>query len=112
MTFYPANFKIENLEKTADAWLLVLRDSERNVVMSNLSKHVKTNRFPPTLADLLQIPIVDKYENGRRAIPNVDDTLWLIRQKEERELIATPKEAQKALAVMAKHYLSQGEEKP
>lgn len=81
--YYP-NFKIEDVDKTTNAWLLVLQNDDASVVGKNLANHVRTEKFPPTIADLLKIPVVDKYENGRRAIPNAEQTKLMLESYENK----------------------------
>ncbi len=101
--YYPNNFKIRDLEQTAKAWHLPLQESDRSTVMSNLLAHIKTNHFPPTIADLLNAEQEkdkpDKYEHQRRAIPNPEETLLMLENYEKQsENRATPEERTKALA--------------
>lgn len=70
ITFYPGTFKIDSVEETANAWYLFLKDCDKDIVMLTLKEHIKTNKFPPAISDLLAI------ENGRY-IPNRIKTLEL-----------------------------------
>lgn len=40
-------------EERIQDWALVLQEYDLKGIISNLHEHVKTNKFPPTLADLL-----------------------------------------------------------
>ena len=85
--YYP-NFKVGSLEETTDAWHLLLQDSEDAVVTKNLIEHIRTNRFPPTIADLLKLP-----EARDRAIPTAAETIQMLNApaKEPHELLQNTK---------------------
>lgn len=57
MHYYP-NFqdKAEDINEVAQAWHIFLKDIEFETVMQNLAEHVKTNVYPPVIANLLKVP--------------------------------------------------------
>ncbi len=80
-TYYPGTFKIDDLEKTADAWLIFLKDSDKKIVMKNLETHIKTHKFPPAISELLVIP-------EGRYIPDRDDTLKIMGEILEKQRLS------------------------
>lgn len=106
--YYP-NFKMVDLEETTDAWSLVLQDADVREVLKNLATHVKTNPFPPTIADLLKIP---KEESRGRYIPNIQETRLMLEQMDrDRENVATEEEKRAGLAGMKAILLANGARK-
>lgn len=86
---YPGTFKIreaKELAEVVDNWFFYLEDENSHKIAQNLKAHVKTRRFPPTIADLLKI-------NQERAIPSYEETRLMLDEiknivpatKEERE---------------------------
>lgn len=71
-TYYP-NFKMDDPKATVDAWHNILQDYDFDVITTNLVSYVKTNRFPPGVADVLHIS-----ETKDRAIPNYEETKALM----------------------------------
>lgn len=47
------NFEVEDPFKI-DVWYAVLRDTSAEQAQANLMEHFRTNRFPPTPADLIR----------------------------------------------------------
>lgn len=99
--YYP-NFqdKSEDINKTAQAWHVFLKDIEFEAVMYNLSQHVKTNRFAPSVSDLIQVIDyeTDIMTGKTRAIPGLEETrLMLLEMDKNREEVATEEEKQEAL---------------
>jgi hypothetical protein len=76
VTYYPS-YKIYNLEDRVEEFHRYLHDADYEQVMKNLDTHIKTDRFAPTIADLLKINA-----NVGRAIPNVAETRALLQNKE------------------------------
>lgn len=68
--YYP-NFKTEDVNKTIDAWLLVLHDKDLHVVLENLAEHVESNVYPPVLANLLKV----QEKRRDRYIPTREEVL-------------------------------------
>lgn len=99
--YYPS-LKTGDLEKTADAWLKILKTEDKNLILKNLEEHVKTDHYPPTIADLLKVP----KERGRY-IPNVEETKKMLKEMENRTP-ATKEEKEKALAEIKKTLEKQG----
>lgn len=108
--YYPSTFMVkpEAYKATVESWHLFLQDISKDTVTKNLIEHVKTERFPPSISDLLKVPTVDKLENGRRAIPNAEETLLMLEQKANR-VVATPEQRQKHLANIAEVLGIEGE---
>jgi type III secretory pathway component EscV len=103
--YYP-NFqdKSDDINKTAQAWHIFLKDVEFESVMHNLTQHVKTSRFAPTVSDLIQvIDFEDDILTGKtRAIPGLEETrLMLLEMDNHREGVATEEEKQEALDKIA-----------
>lgn len=85
---YQNKFKMENPKKVIEAWFNVLKDYEFDFVMDNLSQYIKSNHFPPSIADLVKEP-----EKRDRAIPSIDETREMLRkQKESEEWVAANRE--------------------
>lgn len=108
VTYYPGSFTVkpEAYKATVEAWYLFLKDVNKEFVMKNLADHVRTERFPPSIADLLKIPAEDKYENGRRAIPNTEQTLLMLEEYKNRK-VASPEVRERELAKM-REFLKEG----
>lgn len=49
---YPG--KVEVNEKTVNAFYFHLKDQDKGEVMNNLKRHAQVNKFPPTIADLVE----------------------------------------------------------
>lgn len=86
--YYP-NFKFDDMDKTTNAWLLILHDEDGYVVGQNLAEYVKTKVYPPVIADLL------KASDGNRYIPNGEETQLLLQKHGE---VATKEVQDKAIA--------------
>lgn len=69
--FYPGRLKMDNPKKIILAWHSVLKDYEFNIIDRNLNEHVKNNKFPPSIADLITT-------ESRRNIASVGDTMNLL----------------------------------
>lgn len=66
---YGSKFKMDDPQGTVNAWHMVLVDYEFDSIMANLQSYVKTNRFAPSVADIIEVePAKD------RAIPSYDET--------------------------------------
>lgn len=50
---YPGKFVVN--EKTVNAFYFHLQDQDSGEVMRNLKQHARTNKFPPTISDLITI---------------------------------------------------------
>lgn len=48
--------KEQKIIKVVDSWSLMLEDQDYKHVMKKLKKHVRSNKFPPTIADLYEEP--------------------------------------------------------
>lgn len=102
--YYP-NFKTEDVNKTIDAWLMVLHDKDLHVVLENLAEHVESNVYPPVLANLLKVP---EKQTGRY-IPGLEETRLMLQETfPSQEEIATEEEVKKGLAEMKKILLNSG----
>jgi hypothetical protein len=97
-TFYGNKFKIDNPKAELDAWHSILKDYEFDEIMHNLQNYVKTNRFAPSIADIINAgPAKD------RAIPTYEETKQLInRWDQERADAADAATANEHLAKMRK----------
>ena len=55
-TFYPGNHSLptdtDGVNRLVNAWYIMLGDVKNDVAMHNLKNHVKTNKFPPAIADI------------------------------------------------------------
>lgn len=87
--YYPS-FKYDSIDEITDDWHRFLKNADLEDVKVNLERHIKTNRFPPTMADLLV------KNNGNRYIPSSKETQLLLHQGEKQ--IATKEFQDKALA--------------
>ena len=76
ISIYYDSFELEP-EKVAQ-WYNVLKGETLQRLEENLRKHVAHSPFPPRISEL-----VCKPENGSRAIPNGDDTKYIINVKEK-----------------------------
>lgn len=56
------------LMDTLNNWHEMLKDENAEIVFDNLKQHIKTNKFPPTIAELLK-----KEERQGRYIPRHAD---------------------------------------
>jgi hypothetical protein len=54
--FYGNTLKIDpvNIKSFVDSWHWILKDYDKAVVMKNLKSHVETNKFPPSVAELIK----------------------------------------------------------
>ena len=67
---YPGKFSVQDPSRLLDAWAKALKKHENDKVILNFERHLQTNVFPPTIADLVKEKPVDRMN----AIPNVDET--------------------------------------
>lgn len=71
---YHAKFKIDNPQKTVDAWFKILQDFDFDTINRNLTNYVSKNSFPPSVADLINMP-----EHKDKAILNAQETAELLK---------------------------------
>ena len=76
ISIYYDSFEIEP-EKVAK-WYTVLKGESLQKLEENLRKHVEHSPYPPRVSEL-----VCKSENGSRAIPNGEDTKYIIYVKDK-----------------------------
>ena len=93
-TYYPNFLKVEDLQRTAKAWHTFLEEMDQAEVLRNLHEHIKTDRFPPTVADLIKF---EETEHSRRAIPNNQETLLMLAAPFENKQAATEEERKEGL---------------
>src|SRR5690606_13797014 len=84
-TMYQNKFKVENKQLLLDLWHDALKDHDFQVISENLKEYYKTNKFPPSVAELIEQP-----DKEGRYIPGVEETKRYLLEKEQ--------ERQKALA--------------
>lgn len=85
-------------QERIDKWHEILKDYEFDIIMDNLRLCIKTNRFAPTVADLINVE-----DRKDRAIPTNEETKQLIASWDEaKKEKATPDQAAAALAEMRK----------
>lgn len=65
------------LLNVVNTWHQVLKDYDYESVAANLKSYILSNRYPPVIADLLQV------EKRDRAIPTVNETIKLFEQWED-----------------------------
>lgn len=76
--YYDGKVKKADPKERFESWASVLADIDGELVNQNLMRHVKTNSFPPTLADLIQQP-----EKEGRAIPTFEQTQRYLKEKDD-----------------------------
>ena len=76
ISIYYDSFELEP-EKVAK-WYTVLKGESLQKLEENLRKHVEHSPYPPRVSEL-----VCKSENGSRAIPNGEDTKYIIYVKDK-----------------------------
>ena len=69
--FFP-HFEIT--QSKIDSWQKVLSDADYKTVDDNLLKYVKSNKFPPTISDL-----VTKQDERIQNIPGIEETKSLLK---------------------------------
>jgi hypothetical protein len=81
VSIYYQNFVIT--EERVKEWALIIQDYELFQVMDNLKEHARTNKFPPTLADLIST----QEQNKQVAyLPNTIETT-MIQAEEARQFL-------------------------
>lgn len=81
-----------------DKWHQLLQDYDFTEIMNNLNEYVKTNRFAPSISDLIKVP-----ERRDRAIPNNQETKDMLASWEKETANKIPeKEADEHLANIRK----------
>lgn len=60
-------------QEAFDLWFEMLKDKEYQVVSRNLERHMKTNKFAPTIAELRGDPQVSVGGNFRGRIYDMED---------------------------------------
>ncbi|KMY49542.1 replicative helicase loader/inhibitor [Peribacillus loiseleuriae] len=68
---YPGKFQVEDPVGLLNSWERVLRKHDCENVMKNFERHLETNVFAPTLADLVKVRPLDRLGG----IPNANETL-------------------------------------
>jgi hypothetical protein len=75
ISIYYDSFELQ--QEKVDEWYCVLQAEALQRIEENLRKHVARSPYPPRVSEL-----VCKPENGSRAIPNQEDTRFIIEIKE------------------------------
>ena len=75
ISIYYDSFELQ--QEKIDEWYYVLQEEALQRIEENLRKHVARSPYPPRVSEL-----VCKPENGSRAIPNQEDTRFIIEIKE------------------------------
>lgn len=52
----PDETREQKIVKVVDSWSLMLEDQDYNRVMQKFKKHVQSNKYPPTIAELYVEP--------------------------------------------------------
>jgi hypothetical protein len=65
-------------QEKVDQWFVVLEEECYRKLEANLWKHVTCSPYPPRVSELVCKPV-----NGSRAIPNGDDTKYIIYTKDK-----------------------------
>lgn len=76
---YYDNFVVTS--EKIDAWYLMLKDYEFNIIQQNLYEHIKNSSFAPKIKDLLN---TRKPEEKARYIPGVEETQQLLKSYEDK----------------------------
>ena len=72
---YYDSFELQ--QEKVDEWYCILQGESLQRIEENLRKHVARSPYPPRISEL-----VCKPENGSRAIPNHEDTRFIMEIKE------------------------------
>lgn len=97
-TMYQNKFKVDNRQLLLDLWFDTLKDYDFEVISENLKVYYKTNKFPPSVAEL-----VNNKEQRDRALPTIEETNQLLLGYEQaKEQKADPEQVEAALAEMRK----------
>lgn len=97
-TMYQNKFKVDNRQLLLDLWFDTLKDYDFETISENLKVYYKTNKFPPSVADLIHAT-----ERRDRALPTIEETNQLLLGYEQaKEEKADPEQAEAALAKMRK----------
>ena len=75
ISVYYDSFELQ--QEKVDEWYCILQGETLQRIKENLRKHVERSPYPPRVSQL-----VCKPENGSRAIPNHEDTRFLMEMKE------------------------------
>jgi hypothetical protein len=94
---YGNKFKTDDPKGLIDSWYAVLIDYEFDIIRENLYEYVKTNKFAPSVADLIAIP-----DQKDRAIPDKEQTQNMISSWDEQKEQADPEQIENELAKMRK----------
>ena len=76
ISIYYESFEL--VQEKVDEWYSVLKSETLQKLEENLRNHVKHSPYPPRISELICKP-----ENGSRAIPNGEDTKYIIYVKEK-----------------------------
>lgn len=97
-TYYGGKFKVDDPQSTFNAWYIILAECDFETIKANFLAYVKTNKFPPSVSDLLAIePAKD------RAIPNGLETVAMFKRREDAErVLADPVVIEEEKAKMRK----------
>jgi hypothetical protein len=75
---YGNKFSMNDPKATIDAWHLILRDYDFDLILENLKNYITNNSFAPTIADLVKPPKVE----AERYIPSVEETKLILDKQE------------------------------
>lgn len=77
---YPGRLKVDDGKALIIAWHRILKDYECTTIMDNLTNYIKFNRFPPTIADLIN-PKSEK----ERYVPSAEETRKYLEERQQLE---------------------------
>jgi hypothetical protein len=97
-TLYGNKFKFDDPAAIVETWLKILKDYDFDIVMANLEDYVKSNHYPPSVADLVKTSAPKD-----RAIPTRDETLAMFEKWDQaKQEASNEKVANDHLAKMRK----------
>lgn len=97
-TMYQNKFRVDDKQLLLDLWHDTLIDYEFTHISENLKAYYKLNKFPPSVAELLNLK-----PGNNRAIPTAEETRTImIGWDKSRENAASGEDVRKALAEMQK----------
>lgn len=83
---YPNKLKVTDNVVFFNTWYEYLKDYDYSFVRENLHNHIKTNKFLPSVSDL--ITDYKKSDHGGRYVPDVRTTMLEMQQKEQERYLA------------------------
>ncbi|UII58101.1 hypothetical protein LS684_20985 (plasmid) [Cytobacillus spongiae] len=96
--FY-GNFDVYS--EKVDAWASVLKKFEYEFVTNNLEQHILTNKFAPTISDLVNAP--EKEIPSGPVVPTAEETQNMFKERaKERKNAASPEVRERELAKIRK----------